>query len=256
MPLRLLTVLSACCSLLPLATYAQAPARLRYHWSAGQTLQYLVMRNPYYADPSAAMETTDPNAPYRPPLVQRLTEQVLSVEPNGTAALRLTLGPEPGFDDDVLPAPPMMQTVTVTPTGLIAAGAFPGMPPDLLAAIVRLPSNPVPERGGLAVLTQDLTGSVTQQTSPSHDGTLLQTTRCHKSDRAVFDARTGSLLRRVSTVTGTLSLVMIRPAKRGAADFGHVIPTLPIVQTLTVERKEDVSPLPHGPPTPALTAPY
>ena len=227
-------------SLFGSAMAAQMPAAfpLRYRWAPGQTLRYVLQSDPYFADPSKALETADPNAPYRPPTVQRLTEQVLSVGKDGTATLRLTLASEPGFEDGT---PPETQTVTVTPQGQVS-GAEGASAPQLLSAIFRLPDAPVSMRGGLAIIMQEGTPSVRENRSSGHDGTLLQTTRSLRSDRVVFDTSAGSLLRRTGTITGSLSLVMIRPAGRSAADFGRVVPNLPIWQTLTIERKEDSLP--------------
>ncbi len=58
----------------------------------------------------------------------------------------------------------------------------------------------------------------------------------------MFDAGAGNLLRQTSTMTVTVSLTMTNRGRRGVADFGHVIPSLQVVQTLTVERKEDTLP--------------
>ena len=198
-----------------------------------------MQRDPYFADPAGAIETADPNAPYRPPAVQRLTEQVLAVRKDGAATLRLTLASEPGFEDGT---PPETQTVTVTPLGQVS-GAPEGLTPPLLSAIFRLPDTPVPTQGGLAIITQEGLPAVTENRASGHDGTLLQTTRSRRSDRIVFDIRAGNLLRRTGTVTGSLSLVMLRPAGRSAADFGRVVPNLPLLQTLTVERKDDPPPV-------------
>ena len=236
-----LRALRAACGLafLPAIAAAQPPTTfpLRYQWTPGQTLCYLVQRDPYFTDPAQAIETTNTSAPYRPPIVQRLTEQVLAVGRDGTATLRLTLAAEPGFEEEASPQPPTVQTVSVTPLGQVISQENALADPELLAAIFRLPAAPAPTREGLAILTQDGFPRVTQNTSPGHDGLLLQTTRSRRHDRIVFAAGTGTLLRRTATITASLSLVMIRPAGRSAADFGHVVPNLPIFQTLTVERE-------------------
>ncbi len=246
-----LRALWAACGLafLPAIAAAQPPIAfpLRYQWTPGQTICYIVQRDPYFADPAQAIETTDTSAPYRPPTVQRLTERVLAVGRNGTATVRLTLAAEPGFEDAASPQPPTVQTISVTPLGQVISPETALADPELLAAIFRLPAAPVLTREGLAILTQDDLPRVTQSTSPGHDGLLLQTTRSHRCDRVVFAAGTGTLLRRTATITASLSLVMIRPAGRSAADFGHVVPNLPIFQTLTVERQDA--------PFPAATLP-
>ena len=81
--------------------------------------------------------------------------------------------------------------------------------------------------------------SILLKRSPDHDGTLLQTTATAGADHAVFDCRRGGLVRVVSTENITLSLVMTGRGRRGADDFGHVIPNTHIIQTLTVERQAD-----------------
>jgi len=266
------------------ATYAQtaaAPVKLRYHFRPGQTLRYLVQRDPYFADPAGAVETTDPNAPYRPPVVERLTEEVLTVGRDGTAMIRVTVGPEPGFEDAVNAAKPAAQTVAVTPLGQVMA--YPALYPlsGFLRAFFRLPAASVRVnetwkgkalqgankvetsaaltamwggRRGTAVITQTLPPTVTQSRSPGHDGTLLQTTRSAQADRIVFDMGAGNLRRRASTLTVTLSLVMAGRGARGAADFGHVIPNVRVIQTMTIERQEDPPALPPpASPSPAST---
>jgi len=251
-----LRALAALCglglALLPSAGAAPSPetSSLRYQWKPGQTLRYLIQCDPYFTNPARAIETTDPNAPYRPPIVERLTEQVVSVGTDGAATLRLTLASEPGFEDAANPS--VTQTVTVTPTGQVVSGVSDSLLPELLSAIFRLPDAPVPMRGTVAVITQDGMPNVTHSTSPSQDGVLLQTTRSRRSERVVFDIRAGSLLRRASTVTGSLSLVIMRPAGRSSDDFGHLVPNLPISQTLTIERKDDL--MPTSAPSHALTA--
>ena len=56
----------------------------------GQTWRYLVQRDPYFDDPARAVETTDPNLPYKLPVVERLTEEVLAVGTGGAATGRVT----------------------------------------------------------------------------------------------------------------------------------------------------------------------
>lgn len=227
--------------LLPRTAPAQPPAAmppLRYHFTPGQKLRYLIMRDPYFADPAAAIETTNPNAPYRPPIVERLTEEVQSVEANGMATLKVTLEPEPGFEDDTHPAAPVTQTVMVSPLGQAVS---PALLPSFLRAFFRLPAAPAQRKNGLAIITQTLPPSVTRGTSPDHDGTLLQTTRSARSDRLIFDIDAGNLLRQTSTLVVDLSLVMTHRGARGSADFGHVVPNIEIIQTMTIERKADLS---------------
>lgn len=219
---------------------------LRYRWTAGQTHRYLIQCDPYFANPAQAIETTDPKASYRPPRVERLTEQVLAVGTDGTATLRLTLTPEPGFEDSVHPQPPVTQTVTVTPWGQRVGGSE-ALAPEMLAVIFRLPADAAETRGTLAFFSEDGPPDITQNKTPGHDGLLLQTTRSRRRDQVVFDVRAGRLVRRTGTITGSLSLEMIRPAKRGADDFGHVVPSLTLLQTLIIERKEDPVSIPAPP---------
>ena len=267
---------------LPLAAHAQMPtppAALRYKWTPGQTLRYLIVRDPYFTDPARAIETADPRTPQRPPIVERLTERVLGVRPDGTATLRVSVGPEPGFEDEARPARTETQTVTVTASGQISSPLSPNASPDLFRALFRLPGDPAAEgaswpgvafRGrqpvateatlagvqggerGLAVLTQSLPPGAVQSTSPDHDGTLLQTTRTGGNDRAVFDLAAGTLVKQTSTLTVTVSLAMTNRGARGVADFGHVVPNVVAVQTLTIERRDDLPTPPVGGPSRAL----
>ena len=255
-----------CLWLLPLVGHAQtsdSPLPLRYKFTAGEKLRYLVMRDPYFADPAGAVNLTNPRAPYKPPSVERLTEEVQAVQRDGTATLKVTVGPEPGFEDEANPISPLSQTVTVTPLGQVISPAAPAA--GFLRAFFRLPASlpgtawkgvafrgtaPVEtaltldtvREGGLAVITQTLPPSETKSTSPDHDGTLLQTTQAAQTDRIVFDAGAGNLLRQTSALAVTMSLTMTNRGRRGAADFGHVIPNLQVVQTMTIERKEDQLP--------------
>ena len=232
-----------------------APVALRYHFTPGQRLRYLIQRDPYFDDPAAAIETTDPRAPYRPPVVERLTEEVLAVGRDGTATVRVTVGPEPGFEEEGRPQPPVTRTVRVTPQGWVLTPPPDRAAPDLLRAFFRLPA--APERGesqgqaDLTLLTQALPPTVAQSRSPDHDGTLLQTTRSAQADRVVFDVGAGSLRRQVSTLTVGLSLTMTGRGARGAADFGHVIPNVQVVQTMTIDRQDD----PPALPRPAASSP-
>ena len=253
---------------LPLAARAASqPVVLRYKFVAGQTLRYLVMRDPYFNAPAVAVETADPRAPFRPPVVERLIERVQSVRADGTAVITVTLGPEPGFEDPEIPQPLVTRTVTVTRGGQVLSPTFEPALPDLLRVFFRLPAAPArvgaawrgtaprgaetvaatstlsPESRpalGLAVIDRTLPPFVARGTSPDHDGTLLQTTHGEQTDRIVFDTRAGSLRRQTSMLTVTLSLVMTGRGARGSADFGHVIPNVQVTQTLTIERKDDL----------------
>ena len=266
------------------AAHAQqpaAPVTLRYHFTPGQILRYLVQRDPYFDDPAGAVETTDPNASYKPPSVERLTEEVLSVEADGAATVRVTVALEAGFADETIPRPPVTRTVRVTPLGQVLT---PVADPDtraLLRAFFRLPAAPVGPGGtwngtafqgaagvgtglaltavrygsrGWAIITQTLPTTVAESRSPDHDGTLLQTTRSVQADRIIFDVGAGGLRRQVSTKTITMSLVMTERGARGVADFGHVIPTFRVVQKMTIERQEDApASLPSPPPSAVST---
>ena len=246
---------------------AAGPVKLRFHFVPGQRLRYLVQRDPYFDDPAGAMETTDPDVAYKPPIVERMTEEVLSVGRDGTAMVRVTVAPEPGFEDAADAAKPAAQTVAVTPLGQMLE--YPDLYPipDFLRAFFRLPAAPVQPGGtwtgktfqgagvvktslalvartgggsqGLAVITQALPPTVTERQSPDHDGTLLQTTRSQQADRIVFDVGAGNLRRSTSTMSVTLSLVMTGRGARGAADFGRVIPNVRVIQTMTIERQDD-----------------
>jgi len=249
------------------AQTAAGPVKLRFHFVPGQTLRYLVQRDPYFDDPAGAVETTDPDAPYRPPVVERLTEDVLSVGRDGTAMIRVTVAPEPGFEEEANAAKPAAQTVAVTPLGQMLA--FPALYPvsGFLRVFFRLPAASVRPGAtwqgktfqgagvvetrlalaartggrsrGLAVITQALPPAVAESRSPDHDGTLLQTTRSARTDRIVFDTGAGNLRRSTSTLSVTLSLVMTGRGARGSADFGRVIPNVRVVQTMTIERQDD-----------------
>ena len=230
------------------AAPAPAMTALRYRWTPGQTLRYVVQRDPYFTAPADAIETTDPNAPYRPPVVERLTEEVLAVGRDGAATVRLTLSAEPGFEDAANPLAANVQTVTVSPLGQMISAPDGRLSPEMLAAIFRLPAAPMPAGGPFAVITQEGRAETTKRISSGHDGLLLQTTRSLRRDRVVFDRSKGQLRRRTVTITGSLSLTMIRPPQRGVDDFGHVVPNLPIFQTLTIEQKEEP---PFAPASPA-----
>ena len=236
-PISALVVLSALG--LPLTTPARAEQRhptiaLRYKWTMGQTLRYLVQQDPYFADPASAIETTDLSAPYRPPSVLRLIEQVLAVGKDGTATLRLSLTPEPGFEEEGRPSL-AEQVVTVTALGQVVSGDSGLVAPELLSAVFRLPQAVPSAKGAFVILTQDDPPCEMKSITPSHDGLLQQTTQSRRCDRAFFGVGDGMLVRRRISITGSLSLVMIRPRQRAAADFGRVVPNLPIFQTLTIE---------------------
>ncbi len=274
MNLRPLLAFAALCLVAASAARAQphaAPVTLRYHFTPGQTLRYLVQRDPYFDDPAGAVETTDPDAPYKPPVVERLTEEVLAVGSDGAATMRVTVATEPGFEDEAAPQPPVTRTVRVTPLGQVLTPVDDPAMRELLRAFFRLPTAPVGPgetwkgtefqganrvrtdlaltavqygNRGWAVITQVLPPTVAESRSPDHDGTLLQTTRSTQSDRIVFDVGAGSLRRQVSTLTVLLSLIMTGRGARGAADFGHVIPTVRVIQTMTIERQDDALVLP------------
>lgn len=252
--------------------------KLRYHFTPGQRLRYLVQRDPYFTDPAGAVETTDPNAAYRPPVVERLTEEVQAVGTDGAATVQVTVAPEPGFEDETRPQPSVTRTVRVTPLGQVLTPIADPTTRELLRAFFRLPPAPVragetwkgaafvgtdkattsavltAAQGGswgLAVITQTLPPTAAESRSPDHDGTLLQTTRSAQADRVVFDVGAGNLRRQTSVLTVTLSLTMTGRGVRGAADFGHVIPNVQVVQTMTIERQDD----PPALPPPALYPP-
>ena len=245
-PIPLYTLSLICCAgitlILPAqAEQAAASSNLHYKWTAGQTLRYLVQQDPYFADPAGAIETADSSAPYRPPSVNRLTEEVLAVGKDGTATLRLTLMPEPGFEEETAQEP-VVQTVMVTSRGHLLPQAYNLPAATLLSAIFSLPEAAASAHGPLTILTQDGLPCIAKNTTSSHDGLLLQTTQSRRGERVLFDTEAGILRRRVVTITGSLSLVMIRPGQRGAADFGRVVPILPISQTLTIEQMPYVGP--------------
>ena len=254
-PCRLVTLAALTFPLLTVAAHAQtpdAPITLRYKWTPGQTLRYTLQRDPYFADPARAIETADSRKPERPPIVERLTEKVLSVGPDGTASLRVWLGPEPGFEDGTRPAPP--STLTVTAEGRVVSPLTAGARADFLRAFFRLPEGPVTsDERGRAVFTQALPATDVQSTTPDHDGTLLQTTRTAGAERGVFDLGAGSVVRRASTLTVNVSLVMTKRGSRGVADFGRVVPNVVSVQTMTIERRDDLPLVPAGLPAHAAS---
>lgn len=200
-----------------------------YQFIPGQTLQYLIQTDPYFADPAAAMETTDPNAPYRTPVMQRLTEDVLAVGKDGTGNVKVTWGPEPGFEAKDISSSSITQTFTVTPQGQIVSPLGAPAVPEFLREFFRLPCSAVNPP------------TVIETRSRGHDGVLLQTTRCARTDRRDFDTSAGNLRRQICTMTITLSLVMTERGKRGGADFGRVVPNVQLVQTMTIERRDDLS---------------
>ncbi len=193
----------------PMPTRITAP---RYQFVPGETLRYLIQRDPYFDDPKGAIETVAADE-YRPPVVERLTEKVQEVKADGTATLLLTLTPEPGFEDEDRPQAAISRIVVVSPAGKVlpVLGATLGTSPaeqDLLRGIVLLTADVKARKNGLAVETRRSPAVVTQSTSPDHDGTLLQTTSAVQAERFVFDCRRGQLVREVCTETITLSLVM------------------------------------------------
>lgn len=213
-----------------------------YHWTRGETIRFLIQRDPYFDDPPAAMETVTSDANYKPPVVERLTETVRAVAADGTATLLVTLGPEPGFEDEERPQAAISRTVTVSASGrvLSVAGAALAAGPaerDLLRGLVSIPPNLRRRKDGLVVEDRAEPLVVTQSTSPDHDGTLLQTTTTAEAGHTVFDCRRGQLIRAVWTRTITLSLTMTGRGRRGSDDFGHVVPNAQVVQTLSVERQ-------------------
>ena len=245
--------------ILPAPAEAPAPTvTLRYRWAAGQTLTFLVQQDPFFAEPARALAAAEPDAAYQAPLVTRLTEQVQSVARDGTATLKVTSAPAPGFEDETHPETPTVRTVTVSPRGEVSGADS----AEITRTFPRLPAGPVrvgaawagPEgsrltltalpngRKGLAIMTQNLPPTVGEQRSPDHDGTLLQTTRTVQAGRIVFDLSRGQVARQVQTRTVTASLVMTGRGRRGVADFGRVVPNVQAVQTLTMERQENTSP--------------
>ncbi len=238
------------------SVYAQSPSpavTLRYRWTVGQTMTYLVQRDPFFSEPARALAAAEPDSAYLAPVVTRLTQEVQHVGRNGTATLKVTLSAAPGFEDDTHPELPVVRTVTVSPRGEVSGIDS----AEIARTFPRLPAGPVRAgaswsgadgarltltalRGGakgLAIVTQTLPPGLGEVRSPDHDGTLLQTTRTTQSGRIVFDIAHGQLARRVQTLTVTASLVMTERGRRGVADFGRVIPNVQAVQTLTVERQ-------------------
>ena len=243
-----LAVLAFAAVSLALSLPAQAAAP-RYQFTPGETLRFLIQRDPYFADPKAAMDAEDPDAPYLAPAVERLTEKVLSVGTDGGATLSVTLAPEPGFEDEAHPQALLTRTVTVTAVGRVLSvsggslgdNALGGSPAeqDLLRGFTVLPPGAKARPDGLLVTTQTRPAETLRSTSPDHDGTLLQTTSTATATHLVFDCRRGQIVREVSTETITTSLVMTGRGRRGSDDFGHVIPNAHVTQTLSVERQTD-----------------
>lgn len=217
------------------------PPAPRYHWTRGETTRFLIQRDPYFDDPKAAIAAVTEDGEYRPPVVERLTEKVLSVAADGTATLSVTLAPEPGFEDEAHPVAAISRTVTVSASGwvLSVSGAAEQdlFQRDLLRGLVSISANLRRRKDGLAVEDRAEPPVTTQSTSPDHDGTLLQTTTTAESEHMVFDCRRGELVRAVYTRTITLSLTMTHRGRRGSDDFGHVVPNSQVVQTLSVERQ-------------------
>ncbi len=221
---------------------AQAPPH--YQWTPGETTRFLIQRDPYFDEPKTAMEAAASDAAYRPPIVERLTEKVLTVRADGTATLLVTLAPEPGFEDDDHPQAAISRTVTASASGRVlsvSGGALGGSPAvrDLLRGLVLIFPELRRREDGLAVEDQAEPLVVTQSTSPGHDGILLQTTTTAETDHTVFDCRQGQVVRRMLTRIITLSLVMTHRGRRGSDDFGPVVPKTQVRQTLSVERQTE-----------------
>jgi len=218
------------------------PPAPRYHFAAGETVRYLIQRDPYFDAPQDAIETVISEGDYKPPTVERLTEKVLSVSADGAATLLLTLTPEPGFEDDAQPQGIISRTVVVAALGKVVSVLGPalGSSPaekDLLRGLSPVAPTWRLRTGGLAVDDHSEPPMLVQSTSPDHDGTLLQTTQIAGTAHTVFDCRSGRLVRTVCTRTVTLSLTMTGRGKRGSGDFGHVVPNAHLIQTLSVERQ-------------------
>ncbi len=243
--------------LLPAPAEAPVPGvTLRYRWVVGQTMMYLVQEDPYFADPARALAAAEPDAAYAAPVVMRLTEEVQSVARDGTATLKVTQIAAPGFEDEAHPETPTVWTAVVTARGEMSGVKTPEV---MTQAFPRLPAGPVQVgaswagrdgrrltltvlRGGpkgLAIVTQTCPAATGERRTPDHDGTLLQTTRTAQTGRIVFDLSRGQVARQVQTRTVTATLVMTGRGRRGVADFGHVIPNVKAVQTLTFERQTD-----------------
>ena len=257
-PLVLLPLLPA-----PAKAPAKAPTKapvptvtLRYHWTAGETLTYLVQQDPYFMDPARALAAAEPDAAYAAPRVTRLTEEVQSGARDGAATLKITQTAALGFEDEAHPEPPEVWTAEVTARGDVSGSST---PEALTQAFPRLPAGPVRVgaswagtdgarltltalRGGptgLAIVTQTYPAVAAERRTPDHDGTLLATTRIAQTGRIVFDLSRGQVARQVQTRTAAATLVMIGRGRRGVADFGRVVPSARMVQTLTMERQAD-----------------
>ncbi len=220
------------------------PPSLCYHWTRGQTMQFLIQRDPYFEEPKAAIAMVTSDGDYKPPIVERLTEKALAVSADGTATLLVTLTPEPGFEDTEHPQAAISRQVTVSASGRVLSVSGPalgGSPAerDLLRGLVSISPNLRRREDGLAMEDREEPPKTKQSTSPDHDGTLLQTTTTAENDHTIFDCRRGQLVRAIYTRTITLSLTMTNRGRRGSDDFGHVVPNSQVVQTLSVERQED-----------------
>jgi len=243
--------------MLPAPAEAPAPTvTLRYRWAVGQTVTYLVQQDPYFTDPARALAAAEPEAAYAAPVVTRLTEEVQRVARDGTATLKITQTAAPGFEEEAHPEPPLVWMAVVTVRGEVSGVKTPEM---LTAMFPRLPAEPVrvgaswagPDgtrltltalRGGpkgLAIVTQTFPAATGERRTPDHDGTLLQTTRTAQTGRIVFDLSRGQVARQVQTRTVTATLVMTERGRRGADDFGRVVPNVQAVQTRTMERQEN-----------------
>ncbi len=242
---RFLMVFASFASLTTPALQASSPLPLSspdYRFVRGETTRFLIQRDPYFDEPKMAMEMVISDGDYKPPIVERLTEKVLSVSADSSATLRLTIAPEPGFEDAAHPQAAISRTVTVSASGQVLSVSGPalgGSPAerDLLRGLVSMSPDLRRREDSLAVEDRAEPPVVTQSTSPDHDGTLQQTTVTAQSDHTVFDRRRGQLVRAVYTRTITLSLTMTHRGRRGADDFGHVVPNSQVTQTLSVERQ-------------------
>lgn len=236
------------------------PVRLRYEFAPGQTLRYLVMRDPGFEAPAEAMQTVDPDAVPSPPIVERLTQTVQSVAPDGTATIQVTVAPEPGFEDEDMPLPTATQTLKVSSQGQVLTTPTGPLVSELTRTWVLLPAGAVlpgtrwkgphgetltlaalrgtgPNR--LAVITCLWLPRLARTQSPDHDGTLLQTVRGTRADRIVFSAKSGQLVRLSSALTQTVSVTITNRGRRGIADFGRVVPNAQTIETLTVDRRDN-----------------
>lgn len=243
--------------MLPAPAEAPAPGvMLRYRWVVGQTLTYLVQQDSDFANPAGALAAAEPDVAYQAPMVTRLTEEVQRVARDGTATLKVTLASAPGFEDEAHLEPPTVWTATVTargevsgikspeavtvafprlPAGQVRVGASWAGPDGTRLTLTSLRNGPK----GLAIIAQSFPAVTGERRTLDHDGTLLQTTRTAQTGRIVFDLAGGQIARQVQTRTAVATLVMTGRGRRGVADFGHVVPNVKAVQTLTMERQTE-----------------